>query len=95
MTTAPGLTMSPLMSPGTPAAATSTSAERVMSAIPRVNLFVEITVASARIMSTAMGFPTMFDAPTITQREPRSSTPVDSIISTDASAVQGTRLRRP
>ena len=63
--------------------------------MPRVNLLVETTVASARIRSTAIGLPTMFEAPTITQREPRSSTPVDSIISTDASAVHGTRLRRP
>ena len=39
--------------------------------MPRVNLFDEMTVASARMSSTAIGFPTIFDAPTMTARAPR------------------------
>ena len=95
MTTAPGFTISPVINAGTPAADTSTSAVRVSSARSRVWMFVEITVASARMSSTATGLPTMLLAPTQTQRVPGSVTPVDSIISITASAVHGTRLRRP
>ena len=87
--------MSRVMRPATPAALTKTSAVRVRLPRSSVYLFVEITVASARISRTAIGLPTMLLAPTITHRFPRSSMPVDSIISTDANAVQGTRLRRP
>ena len=66
-----------------------------MAAMSRVNLLPLVTVASARISSTATGLPTMLLAPTTTQCAPRSVTPLASTSSTTARAVHGTRLRRP
>ncbi len=94
-TTAPGLTISARISPGTPAAETSTSASRVRLARSGVCLLQETTVASSRMSNTAMGLPTRFEAPTTTQRLPRSATPVDWIIVSVARAVQGTSEERP
>ena len=95
ITTAPGLTMPAVMSPGLPTAEMSTSAVRVSSSIPGVYRLVEITVDAARMSRTATGLPTMLLAPTQTHRVPRRSMPVDSIISITASAVQGMSDRRP
>ena len=95
ITTAPGFTISAVINLGLPAAEMSTSAVRVSEPSSGVYLLVEITVASSRMSSTTTGLPTMLLAPTHTHRVPGSSTPVDSIISMTASAVQGTRLRRP
>ena len=95
ITTAPGLTMSAVISPGVPAAEMSTSAVRVSEPSCGVYLLVEITVAWSRMSSTTTGLPTMLLAPTQTHWVPGRSMPVDSIISMTASAVHGTRLRRP
>ena len=95
ITTAPGFTQSAPTRRGTPQAAMITSHSRASRGSSGVNLLVECTVASSRIRRTAIGLPTMLLAPTTTQRLPRSSMPVCSIISSAASAVHGTRLRRP
>ena len=71
------------------------SAFLVRAARSGVNLLAEMTVASARMRRMATGLPTMLLAPTQTQVEPGRGTPVDSIISMTARAVQGMRERRP
>ncbi|RNC81429.1 MAG: hypothetical protein ED559_06450 [Phycisphaera sp.] len=92
---APGLTMSALTSSGTPAAAIRMSAFRVSPGMSGVCTLQEITVASARIRSTARGLPTTLPAPTTTATLPLRSISVDSIIRIAARAVQGTRLDLP
>ena len=65
-TAAPGLTMSPLMIPGTPAAATTMSAWRTCAARSRVPVWHSVTVAFSerRVSSRPSGRPTVMPRPT-------------------------------
>ena len=85
-TTAPGLTMSAEIRPGTPAAAIRMSACRVWEARSRVRMWQIVTVAFPRIEScasmTESGAPTSSPYPTTTTSAPSSSTPLRSRSST-------------
>ena len=75
ITTAPGLTMSRVISPTRPTAATRMSACRVC--IPRsgVREWQTVTVALAFSIMAASGLPTMLLRPTITACRPATATP--------------------
>ena len=71
-TAAPGLTMSPVMMPGTPAAATTMSALRTWAARSRVPVWHSVTVAFSerRVSSSPSGRPTVRPRPTTTTSAP-------------------------
>ena len=71
-TAAPGLTMSPVMMPGTPAAATTMSACRTWAARSRVPVWHSVTVAFSvrRVSSSPSGRPTVRPRPTTTTSAP-------------------------
>ena len=88
-TTAPGLSISPVIRPGTPAATTTTSASRVWRARSTVLLWQIVTVAFSRSMSRAAGLPTTLERPTTVTRLPASGMSERFRISTAACAVVG------
>ena len=67
-TTAPGLSISPVIRPGTPAATTTISASRVCRARSTVFEWQTVTVAFSRSSRRAAGLPTTFERPTTRPR---------------------------
>ena len=72
MTVAPGMRSSPRISPGTPAATTTTSAIFTYGCNECDSLCRIVTVASAASISIATGAPTTIERPIIAARRPRS-----------------------
>jgi hypothetical protein len=72
----PGLTMSPVMMPGTPAAATTMSAWRTSAARSRVPVWHSVTVAFSerRVRMSPSGRPTVRPRPTTTTLAPAIGT---------------------
>src|SRR6516225_5953736 len=94
MTTAPGFTHAPLMSSGTPTAATRMSA-RGTSAARSLLLWQMVTVASALSSRSAMGRPTRMLRPTTTARFPRGLQSISWSIRITPHGVQATVASRP
>ena len=69
--------MSAVISPATPAAATTTSARRTSAARSRVPVWQSVTVQFSlrRVSSSPSGRPTVTPRPTTVTRAPASSTP--------------------
>ena len=88
-TTAPSFTMSPVMRPARPAAATRMSARRHSAFRSGVLVWQMVTVAFSRSMSMAWGFPTILDRPTMTQCLPAGSMPYSWSIRITPAGVQG------
>ncbi len=93
-TTAPGLTCSARTRPAFPIAATRMSASRVTAARSRVREWQTVTVASACIRRSAMGFPTMSLRPSTTALRPATSIPLRLSISMIPAGVHGTKHGR-
>src|ERR1700689_2167048 len=74
-TAAPGRTPSPGMKPALPTAATSTSARSTSARRSRVPVWHTVTVARASSSSSAIGRPTMLEAPTTVARAPVRAMP--------------------
>ena len=89
MTTAPGLTMSPVTKPSRPTAATRISAAAQTSFRFFVLEWQIVTVAFFASSSSAAGLPTMFERPMTTAFLPAMSMPVDSIMRMQPAGVQG------
>ena len=96
-TAAPGLTISPVMMPGTPAAATTMSASRVCAARSRVPVWHSVTVAFSerRVSSSPSGRPTVTPRPTTTTSAPLISTSWRRSSSTMPNGVQGSGAALP
>ncbi len=94
-TTAPGLTMSALISSGTPTAATRMSARLVSAVKSRVRVWQMVGVACPRIQSMYNGLPTILLRPTIVTFCPRMGIPSRSSISIMPEGVAGTRQSSP
>ena len=88
-TTAPGLSIAPVMRPGLPAATTTMSARRTLSARSVVREWQTVTVASSLTSRNAAGMPTTAERPMTTASLPSISTPERRRISTAAWAVAG------
>ena len=78
MTIAPGLIHSPLTKLAIPTATTTKSARRTWLSRSLVKRWVMVVVQPASNNSSAIGRPTILDAPTITASKPCKSTPVCS-----------------
>ena len=83
------------MSPGAPAAARSMSASRQRAARPGVFRWQSVTVASARVSSSAAGRPMTRLRPTTVTRRPAGSKPYARSRCRHASAVQGAKPAAP
>src|SRR3954454_15968880 len=96
-TAAPGFTMSALISPGTPAAATTMSAVRTCAARSRVPVWQSVTVAFSvrRVSSSPSGRPTVIPRPTITTSAPAIGTSYRRSSSTIPTGVQGSAPGTP
>ncbi len=96
-TAAPGRTMSPVMMPGTPAAATTMSARRTCAARSTVPVWQSVTVAFSerRVSSSPSGRPTVTPRPTTTTSAPAISTPCRRSSSTMPAGVQGSGASVP
>ena len=75
ITTAPSLTIRPVMNPGFPTADMRRSADRVFPARSLVFEWQTVTVAPALRRRTAMGRPTSIDLPTTTASLPSTGMP--------------------
>ena len=97
ITTAPGLSMSPVSVFGRPAATTTMSASRVNFAMSGVPVWHNVTVAfvSLRASSTATGLPTMLLRPITTACLPLMSIPANSISLMMPWGVHGRKQRSP
>ena len=95
ITHAPCFTWSGPIRFGRPTATTSTSARRVCSIKSRVSFWQTVTVALRCVSRRATGLPAISLAPTTTASAPSRSTPLASISSTAARAVQGAMSVRP
>ena len=94
-TICPGRTKSGVMSPGAPAAASRMSASRQRAARSGVFRWQSVTVASARVSSSAAGRPITKLRPTTVTRLPAGSMPCARRSSLHASAVQGAKPAAP
>ena len=96
-TAAPGLTMSPEMMPGTPAAATTMSALRTCAARSRVPVWQSVTVAFSlrRVRRRPSGRPTVTPRPTTTTSAPAIGTSWRRSSSTMPYGVQGSGAALP
>ena len=94
-TICPGCTQSGVMSPGAPAAASRMSASRQCAARPGVFRWQSVTVASARVSSSAAGRPMTRLRPTTVTRRPAGSKPHARSRCRHASAVQGAKPAAP
>src|SRR5699024_10799411 len=95
MTTAPSLTISGVIKPALPTAATRISARRQTSSRCCVRLWHMVTVPWRCSSSILIGLPTMFDRPTTTHSLPLGSMPYSSSSSITPAGVQGTQSKLP